>query len=66
MVVIADGTTIRVYANNVLKITYTSATNFQTATQGRVYLGTGGAVSDIVTYPRYLSGEALTVLNRYG
>ena len=66
MVVIADGTTIRVYANNVLKITYASATNFQAATAGKLLaLGTGGAISDIITWPRYLSGAAADILDRY-
>ena len=66
IVVIADGSTIRVYCNNSLKITYSSATNFITCTAGQINITTGGAVSDLVTWPRYLSGAAQTVLNRYG
>lgn len=64
IVVIADGTTIRVYSNNVLRITYASATNFATATSGELeLLSTGGAVSDIVAWPRTLSGQAKTLLD---
>lgn len=64
IVVIADGTTIRVYSNNVLRITYASATNFATETDGELEaLGTGGAVSDIVAWPRTLTGQAKTLLD---
>lgn len=64
VVVIADGTTIRVYSNNVLRITYASATNFATETDGELEaLGTGGAVSDIVAWPRTLTGQAKTLLD---
>lgn len=56
IVVIFDGTTIRGYSNNVLRWTYSSASNFQSATSGEVNtLGTGGAVSDVVAYPRDVS-----------
>lgn len=64
VVIIADGTTIRGYSNNVLRWTYSSASNFQTATAGELTtLGTGGAVSDIVSWPRTLTGAALAGLN---
>lgn len=66
IVVSADGSTIRVFANNVLKITYSSAENFKTKTTGRIsVLGTGGAVSDIVTWPRYLPSNLAAILDRY-
>lgn len=43
---------------------YTSATNFATETDGELAsLGTGGRVSDIVAWPRTLSGNAVTVLD---
>ena len=62
----ADGTTIKVFANNVAVITYATATNFATATAGKLLaLGTGGAISNIVSYPRMLSGIAENVLNKY-
>ncbi len=48
----ANGSEIRVFSNNVLRITYASATNFATATSGTLTaLGTGGAVSDVVLWP---------------
>jgi hypothetical protein len=65
VVIIADGATIKAYSNNVLRWTYTFATNFQTTTQGKlVSISTGGAVSDIVSWPRTISGAALSALNR--
>jgi hypothetical protein len=62
------GTNIHVYEGassktGSLRITYTSASSFATATAGLLNsLGTGGAVSDIVAYPRTLSGTALSLL----
>lgn len=39
---------------------YSAVSTFTTQTQGEIIsLGTGGAVSDLETYPRVLSGEAL-------
>ena len=65
VVIIADGTTIKGYSNNTLRWTYSSATNFATATAGKVLaLGTGGAVSDLKTWPRTLSGTAAAILNK--
>jgi len=65
IVVIANGPTIRVYEQNTLRITYALAANFQTETDGSLLaLGVGGAVSDIVTWPRVLSGTALRALDR--
>lgn len=64
-VVVADGTTIRFYNNNVLLTTYSSASNFATSTAGAIEtLGTGpGAVSDIISWPRTLSAPASTYLD---
>ena len=63
IVIIADDETIKVYEANNLRITYTSAANFKTATSGELETeGTGGAVSDIVSWPRALSGAALAAL----
>lgn len=65
IVMVADGTVIKVYESNTLRLNYSSATNFQSETGGRlVQLGTGGACSDIVAWPRTLSGTALSELNR--
>ena len=53
ILIIADGSTIRVFTTRTLRITYNSASNFATATAGDLNaLGTGGAVSDIITWPR--------------
>lgn len=66
IVIATSGVAIRVYEANMLRITYASATNFATAT---TFLladeGTGGAVTNIVTWPRTLSGQALATLNAY-
>jgi hypothetical protein len=63
VVIVADGQTIKVYANNVLKITYTNAVNFVTSISGKLfYVGAGGAVSDIVSWPHTLSGAALAAI----
>lgn len=64
------GSTIHIYETNTLaheavtrRITYARATNFATATAGKLHsLGTGGAVSDIVAWPRTLSGSAAAAL----
>ncbi len=65
IVIIADDETIRVYEANVLRITYALAVNFKTETAGELETeGTGGAVSDIISWPRVISGDALTALNR--
>lgn len=64
IVVIFDGTTIRGYSNNTLRWTYSSAIAYATATAGRVNLATSdGVVSDLITWPRTISGAALAALN---
>ena len=66
VVVIADGTTIKVFANNVLKITYATANNFATCTAGQIdSLGEGGAISDLVIWPRTLGGSAAALLDKH-
>lgn len=56
VVIIAEGTTIKGYSNNTLRWTYSSAANFATATGVVVAaLGTGGAISELVCWPRTLS-----------
>lgn len=63
VVIVADGSVIKGYSNNVLRWTYSSATNFATATSGEVNsLGTGGVLSELVSWPRTLSGTALSTL----
>lgn len=64
IVIIAEGSTIKGYSNNTLRFSYASATNFATATSGAVSsIGTGGAVSDLKTWPRTLSGRAKQILD---
>lgn len=63
IVAVADGTTIRGYSNNVLRFTYSSASNFSTATIGE-FLSGGGTISDVVAWPRQLSGTAATILDQ--
>lgn len=64
--IIADGETISVFDSSARRINYTSAANFKTATSGELETeGTGGAVTDIVMYPRTLSGGAKNVLDNY-
>lgn len=53
IVVVAEGSTIKGYSNNFLRWTYSSATNFATQTAAELNsLGTGGVLSEIVTWPR--------------
>jgi hypothetical protein len=64
-VLVFDGATIKGYSNNILRWTYSSATTSQTATNGRLQqLGSGAVVSDIVSWPRTISGTALNALNK--
>lgn len=66
IVIIAAAGVIRVFEANTVRITYSSATNFQTETDGELETeGTGGSVSDIVAWPRTLSGAALAELEKY-
>ncbi len=56
LVVIAAGTSLTPYVENVKKTAYASASNFATATAGRIKsLGTGGSTSDHVSWPRTVS-----------
>lgn len=49
--VVVESTTILVYVNSILRITYASAATFVTATNGSPYsLGVGGAISDLKTW----------------
>jgi hypothetical protein len=61
--IIADAATIRVLANDVSKIYYTGATNFQTATAGSVSIGTG-AISDLACWPVEITGRAARILDK--
>lgn len=62
LVVIADDEAINCYYDNTVGPIYTNATNFKTETDGELdKLGTGGAVSDIIIYPRILGGETISL-----
>ena len=66
IVIVADSTTIKVYEAGMLRITYALAANFATETDGELWTeGTGGAVTDIISWPRTLSGAALAELEKY-
>lgn len=53
---IADGTSIRLLSDTTSKVLYASASNFATATAAQVLsLGTGGAVADLIAWPRTIS-----------
>lgn len=66
IVITAVGQTIKVYEANTLRITYATAANFVTETDGELETeGTGGAVTNIVSWPRVLSGATLAELQRY-
>lgn len=66
LVIICDDETIIVYEAGTQRIKYTSAANFKTATSGELETeGPGGAVTDIISWPRTLSGSALSVLEVY-
>lgn len=61
VVIVAEGSTIKLYSNNVLRGTYSSATDAATATAGELdSLGTDGAVSDLIAWPRTLGATAAT------
>jgi hypothetical protein len=65
IVIVADASNIRVYEDDNLRINYTLAATFLTETAGELDTeGTGGAVDDLISWPRVLSGSALTTLNR--
>lgn len=70
IVIIAAGTTIRVFEGTpdgqTRRIIVVGAVNFQTETDGELDTeGAGGAVSDIISWPRYMSSAALAELNKY-
>lgn len=61
--IIADDDVITVHEDTTLHITYSSATNFKTATAGELEKeGTAGAVTDIISWPRFPSGRAVQAL----
>ena len=66
IVINAHSQTIDVFDPGARHIHYTTAANFLTETDGELNdEGTGGAVTDIVSWPYALSGAALAQLTRY-
>lgn len=66
IVLILDDNIIKIFIDDNLGVTYSSAINFKTETNGELNSeGTGGAVSDLVSWPRVLSGAALAELTRF-
>lgn len=60
----AVGGSIAVTRDGLTKMSYASATNFATATGGKIIsLGTGGALTGLAAYPRTLSGAAKAALD---
>lgn len=64
IVVVVDGANITVYRDNTQSFTYSSA-GYLTETDGLVQLSTGGLISNLIVYPRTLTGKANNVLNQY-
>lgn len=65
VVIVAEDETIRVYEANTLRITYALAANFKGNTDGELETeGTAGSVSDIVSWPRLITGEPAAALDR--
>jgi len=57
---------IKVYYDSTLSITYSTAPNFKTQTNGELDTeGTNGSISDIVSWPRTLSGKAKDEIDKY-
>lgn len=65
LVVIADGNVYKLYVENTLVGTYTDSGSFLiTETSGRIRnINPGGVISDIISWPRVISGDALTALD---
>ncbi len=65
IVITADDETISIFGDVTREINYASAATSKTAVAGELdTLGTAGAVSDIIIYPRTLSGSAKQALDR--
>lgn len=65
IVIITENNTIRVYSNNTLRFTYANAVNFSTAIAGEMNsLGTAGVITNLVAWPRVISGLAAEELKK--
>jgi len=64
IIIICEDETIKVFEANVLRITYSSAATYKTESRGELETeGTGGSVSDIVSWPRRFSKRAKRALD---
>ena len=65
IVILCDDEAITIFSD-VPEFVYSNAANFKTETAGKLSrLGTDGVVSDLITWPRVLSGKALEELEKY-
>ena len=66
IVIICDDESITVLSQDVIRITYTSAANFKTETDGQVIQLEEGSIIDYInTWPRTLSGDAVDILDAF-
>lgn len=65
IVIVVDDEEIKGYHDNTLGWTYSSAANFKTETSGELDTpgGGGGTISEIISWPRTLSGAAKSALD---
>lgn len=64
IIIVVDNETIMVYEVSTLRLDYSSAANFKTETDGELEdEGSDGSVSDIISWPRTLSGDAKSALD---
>ena len=64
--IIFENETIKAFTDGALRWTYSSAANFKTETTGQLYSqGTGGAASNLLSWPRFITGPALARLKDY-
>jgi hypothetical protein len=62
-VLLCNGETLRGYSNNVLRWTYSGAARFRHETGGIIReIGSGGAITNLVAWPRFLSGKVVRIL----
>jgi len=65
IVIQMHGTNVKIFEANTIRINYAAATNFQTKTDGELETESDGAVTDIISWPRTISGAAAATLDRY-
>jgi hypothetical protein len=65
VVIEMNGASIMAYVDRALAWTHGTATNFQTETDGGLLADGDGTISDIISWPKTLSGTALRELNKF-